>query len=244
MAQGGSNGGLMIGGLLVAFGIAVSGFFIGDGFLEGRKQTRFVTVKGLAERTVRADIADWPLRFTAAGDDLSMVQDKIEADTNTITNFLVQGGVPKDDIIPQRLEVVDQLAQQYRQGSIQGNRFIITRTVLARSGEVDTLEKLSRDTGDIVKQGVILSDMTGPSFSFTGLNAIKPEMIAEATKNARASAEQFAADSGSEVGAILRANQGYFQILPLVQDRYGMGETAQSDKIVRVVTTIDYLLED
>ncbi|MEM8988761.1 MAG: SIMPL domain-containing protein, partial [Pseudomonadota bacterium] len=243
-AANASNGGMIIGGFLVAAGLALAGFFVGDGFLEGRKETRYVTVKGLAERQVRADVANWPLRFTAAGNELSEVQAKIEADTAAISEFLTDGGVPAADVRPQRLEVVDQLAQQYRSGPIQGNRFIITQTVLVRSSKVDTVEALSRQTGELVKRGVILSDMAGPRYSFTALNDIKPAMIAEATRNARDSAEQFAADSGSDVGAILRANQGYFQILALVNDMYGQGEAGQADKVVRVVTTIDYLLED
>ena len=161
-----------------------------------------------------------------------------------ITPSLTDGGLPLEDVYPQRLEVVDQLAQQYRAGPIQGNRFIITRTLLVRSDDVRKVEELSGNTGAIVKDGVIISDATGPSYSFTKLNEIKPEMIAEATKDARASAERFAADSNSDVGAILKANQGYFQILPLVADMYGGGESGQIEKIVRVVTTIDYLLED
>ncbi|MEM9751433.1 MAG: SIMPL domain-containing protein, partial [Pseudomonadota bacterium] len=93
--------------------------------------------------------------------------------------------------------------------------------------------------------GVVLSDAIGPTYSFTQLNAIKPEMIAEATRNARASAEQFAADAGSDVGEILRANQGVFQILPRAgADSYGMGEATQIEKRVRVVATLDFALSD
>jgi len=244
MSDRSSPAGLIAAGLFLAVGILGAGWLVAEAFVEGRKPVRQVTVKGLSERIVTADIANWPLRFTAAGNDLATAQSKIEADTSAIRAFLEEGGVPAADIQPQRLQVVDQLAQQYRSGPLQGNRFIITKTVLVRSTAVDTVEGISRETGDLVRRGIILTDATGPTYSFTLLNDIKPEMIAEATEAARESAEQFAADSGSEVGAILRANQGYFQILPLVADMYGMGEAGQIDKKVRVVTTVDYLLED
>jgi len=235
----------VVSGALIAAGLIVGGYFIGDGFLKGRQAERYVTVKGLSEREVKADIATWPLRFTATGDDLASVQAKIEQDADALLAFLRQRGLPAEDAALQRLEVVDLLAQQYRSGPIEGNRFIITQTVLVRTPAVDLVETLSRDMGALVKAGVVLSDQMGPTYAFTGLNDIKPEMIAEATRNARGSAEQFAADSGSTVGSILRANQGVFQILPLAPaDQFGMGEAGQIEKKVRVVATVDYLLDD
>ncbi|MEL7028601.1 MAG: SIMPL domain-containing protein [Pseudomonadota bacterium] len=243
--QGPSSGAVMIAGLLVAIGVGIGGYFVGDGFYEGRQSARYVTVKGLAERPVKADVATWPLRFTATGDDLGSAQAKIEADARALLAFLAERGLPAADAKLQRLEVVDQLAQQYRSGPLQGNRFIITQTVLVRTEAVDLVASLSRDLGELVKSGIVLQDQMGPTYAFTGLNDIKPEMIAEATRNARDSAERFAADSGSSVGSILRANQGVFQILPLVQgEMYGVGEAGQIDKKVRVVATVDYLLDD
>ena len=75
------------------------------------------------------------------------------------------------------------------------------------------------------------------SFQFTGLNTVKPAMIEEATKNARASAEKFAQDSGSILGKIRRANQGQFSIT----DR---DSNTPYIKSVRVVTTVEYFLKD
>jgi hypothetical protein len=77
---------------------------------------------------------------------------------------------------------------------------------------------------------------------FTRLNDLKPAMIAEATANARAAAEQFARDSGSAPGDIRQANQGVFVILPRDQAP-GINESSQLQKIVRVVSTVQYLLD-
>src|SRR3546814_18041793 len=102
--------------LLLAIGIAVGGWFVGDGFFEGRKSDRYVTVKGLAERDVMADLAVWPLRFVATGNDLTTVQQKIVADAGLVRDFLAANGFPPDAFESQSLQVVERLAQQYQNG--------------------------------------------------------------------------------------------------------------------------------
>ncbi|HET8726158.1 MAG TPA: SIMPL domain-containing protein [Alphaproteobacteria bacterium] len=214
--------------------------------MEARTGDRYVTVKGVAERSVKADLALWPLRFVATGNDLSSVQDKIEADTNTVTNFLTRAGTPAEEIELQGLEVTDLLAQAYRSGPVE-SRFIVAQTLLVRSADVDRIKATSQRIGELVSAGVVLSNemmpLAGPYYAFTGLNDIKPGMIAEATRNARAGAEQFAADSGSAVGGIRRANQGVFQILAQ-NDTPGLDEAKQINKTVRVVSTLDFYLTD
>lgn len=238
------NTSILLGSILIALGTASAGYFVGDGFYQGRKTERRVTVRGLAERETRADIANWKLRFTAASNDLGAVQARIESDYLKLKNFLTGAGLSNDEIILGQLEVIDQKAQQYRSNAIDGNRFIITQNVQIRSTQVDLVEQLSRQTGDLVKQGLILQDNQGPSFVFTKLNDVKPDMIAAATRNAREAAEKFAEDSGAGVGNILRASQGYFSIEPLVPTDDYRGAAGQIGKKVRVVTTIDYALED
>jgi hypothetical protein len=236
----------LAGATLLAGAIALAGWFVGDGFLQGRKSERFVTVKGLAERDVQADLAVWPLRFVATGNDLAEVQRKIAADAARLGDFLTANGFPPEAFENAELQVIDRLAQQYQQGPVD-SRFIIAQTVTLRTGEIDKVAGLPARLGQLVAEGLVLSDENqwnaGPTYIFSGLNDLKPTMIAEATANARAGAEQFAADSGSRVGGIHRANQGVFQILPR-DDVPGLQEAKQIHKTVRVVSTIDYSLVD
>ena len=236
----------LAGATLLAGAIALAGWFVGDGFLQGRKSERFVTVKGLAEREVQADLAVWPLRFVATGNDLAEVQRKIAADAARLGGFLTANGFPPEAFENAELQVIDRLAQQYQQGPVD-SRFIIAQTVTLRTGEIDKVAGLPARLGQLVAEGLVLSDENqwnaGPTYIFSGLNELKPAMIAEATANARAGAEQFAADSGSRVGGIHRANQGVFQILPR-DDVPGLQEAKQIHKTVRVVSTIDYSLVD
>lgn len=232
--------------LVLAVAVALAGWFVGDGFLEGRKSDRYVTVKGLAEREVEADLAVWPLRFVATGNDLGAVQQKIVADTRRVRDFLTASGFTEEEFAGVDLQVTDRLAQQYQQGSVD-SRFIIAQTLTLRTTKVQQVAGLPGRLGDLVAAGLVLSDENqwnaGPTYIFTGLNDLKPAMIAEATASAREGAEQFAADSGSRVGGIRRASQGVFQILPR-DDFPGAQEPKQIHKTVRVVSTIEYLLED
>jgi hypothetical protein len=241
MAQ--SPGGLGWPAALISLGLIVGGYFIGDGFEEGRSDPHFVTAKGLAERIVRADLAIWPLRFTATGNDLAAVQAQIDQDVEAIRGFLIERGLPEEAIEPQRVEVTDLLAQPYRPEGALENRFIIAQTILVRTDRVDLVEALNRVTGELVRRGIVLQDTGGPTYLFTRLNEIKTEMIAEATRAARATAEQFAEDADSGIAGIRQANQGIFQILPR-DEAPGLMEPSQVDKKVRVVSTIDYLLDD
>lgn len=230
--------------LAVAVGIALAGVFVRDGLIEARTGDRTVSVKGLAEREVRADLAIWPLRFVATSNDLAEAQTKIKTDAEAVRTFLTGAGVAADDIEVQSLEVTDLLAQAYRQGPVE-SRFIISQTLAVRSPDVDTVVTASQRIGDLVEAGVILSGegIQGPFYLFTGLNQIKPAMLADATANARDAAEQFAKDAASRIGGIRRARQGVFQILP--RDKApGLQEQKQVFKTVRVVSTIDYALVD
>lgn len=230
--------------LLLAAGLLGAGWFVGRGLIEIRTADRYVTVKGIAERDVTADLAIWPLRFVATSNDLAEAQGKIVADTRTVRGFLEDRGIPADAIAVDPMAVTDLLAQQYRSGPIE-SRFIVTGGVTVRTAGVAAVDAASREAAALVDAGVVLDNQGsfggGPSYLFTGLTEIKPEMIAEATANARRGAEQFAADSGAAVGGIRTANQGLFQILAR-DDAPGVTETGEILKTVRVVSTIDYYL--
>jgi hypothetical protein len=232
---------LLIAALLLALGLLGAGYLVGRGFEIGRSDDRYVTVKGLAETFVSADLAVWPLRTTATGDDLGRVQEQIDTALATITGFLREAGIEESAIQPQRVEVTDLLAQPYRPEGAGDNRFILAQTVIVRTEQVDLVAALNQQSGELIKRGVVLVDSGGPTYLFTRLNDIKPELLAEATRNARAAAEQFAADSGSEIGEIRRASQGLFEILAR-DPAPNLFEPNQQDKKVRVVSTIEYRL--
>ena len=171
----------------------------------------------------------------------AQVQEQIDAGLATITGFLREQGIEDEAIQPQRVEVTDLLAQPYRPEGVGDNRFILAQTVIVRTEQVDLVAELNQQTGELIRRGVVLVDTGGPTYLFTRLNDIKPELLAEATRNARAAAEQFAADSGSEIAEIRRASQGLFEILAR-DPAPDLFEPNQQDKKIRVVSTIEYRL--
>ena len=233
------------GALVVALGLAVAGWFIGDGFLESRRD-RFVTVKGLSERDVEADLALWPFRIVGAADDLGAAQAEIQRSSRLVREFLARNGVDTAGAQLQGVEVTDRLAEQYGNATQVGPRYLVQQLMVVRSEDVGAVQAASQRVGELVDAGVVLRSGTGygpvkPTFLFKELNALKPAMIAEATASAREAAQQFAEDSDSRLGGIRRANQGVFQILPR-DGAPGIDESDQVDKTVRVVSTIDYYL--
>jgi hypothetical protein len=242
MANSANNGTL----LFVAIGIALAGWFMGQGFQKGRASDRYVTVKGVAERQVKSDVVFWPLRFVSTHDDLSTAQARIKESEEEVLSFLARHDIDPDATEVLGLEVTDLMANQYRSGPAE-SRYIINQTLMVRTNDIARVRQASQDIGELVDAGVVLSSMGGmgggPTYRFTRLNDLKPEMIAEATAEARRAAEQFARDSDSQLGGIRRANQGVFVIRARDQAP-GMDEGGQPDKTVRVVSTIEYYLKD
>jgi len=231
---------------LLAIGVAAAGWFIGGGFVRSRTADRFVSVKGVSERDVAADIALWPIRFTSTDDVLARAQQKFDESRQAIVAFLVKNGIEAERAELQSFEVVDAMADRYRTDAVS-NRYIISGTLMVRVEDPGLVQRASQNVGELAQTGVVITSGSGfgggPTYLFTRLNDLKPQMIAEATASAREAAEQFAADSGSRLGPIRTASQGVFQILP--RDRApGVMEESQTNKTVRVVTTVEYRLED
>lgn len=229
--------------ILGAAGI-IAASLVGTGLADLGTGDRYVTVKGLAERDVTADTALWPLRFVATGDTLQDARAGIRESHDAVLAFLEQHDISDDRVELQKLSVNDTGADPY-QNSDGGPGFIINQTLTVRSHNVERVRKAAQAVSELVDAGVVLSSdygSSGPSYLFSQLNDIKPEMIAEATAAARESAEQFAEDADATVGKLRRANQGVFQINAR-DAAAGVSRTRQAEKTVRVVTTIDYYLD-
>jgi hypothetical protein len=245
-------------GILLAIGLIVGGLLLGTRIRDFKRADRYVEVKGLVERTVKSDSATWPIAFSEAGDSLPTVFAASEKDKAAVLAFLQSQGFTQQDITLGSISVTDRQTQQYG-GNEHGPRFIVQQTITLNNSDVDKVAAANSKTADLIRAGVVIQSGQngggggGVIYKFNGLNALKPDMITEATRNARASADRFAADSGSQVGAIRSANQGVFSIS--AANAGGTADTGDGDgynadqqanasimKKVRVVSTIDYYL--
>lgn len=223
---------------LVAVGLIGLGLCIRSGLKSFNDSQRTVEVRGLSTREVQADHVTWPIVFKQVGNELPAVYASVTATNQTIVDFLRANGIGEKDISVSAPQMTDLSTDRYNNQPIPFN-YSVTSVVTVSSKEVDKVHGLINRQGELMQKGIpIVSDYSNPvTYSYNALNEIKPEMIAEATKNAREAAGKFADDSDSKIGKIKDARQGQFTIED--RDNY-----TPFIKEVRVVTTLTYYLED
>ncbi len=229
--------------VILSIGLILGGVFTGYYYYKARLGANFVTVKGLAEKNVKADLAVWELKFVQTGDDAVALQQKMAIQQKTITEHLKNLGFEEGEINIGRLDTNDLTANPYNTNT--AIHFILSQTITVKSKKVDLVASSLGKMGALIEKGIIFDSQSYSSpvnYLFTKLNDIKPEMLSEATQNAKIAAEEFAKSSGAKVGKIHTAQQGVFSILPSEEIPY-LQETQQIDKKVRVVSTITYYLE-
>ena len=226
-------------GALLSIGMIAASAIAGRSAIQFKEYERVVSVKGLSEREVPADVAVWPVQFAAANNDLTALYATMEANTKKIIEFLRSAGFSDAEITSAAPAVTDKFAEQYG-GQTVNLRYTAKQTITVYSTNIDAVRTAQRNVAELGKKGIALSGEDynqKTQFLFTKLNDIKPAMIEEATQKARVVAEQFAADSKSKIGKLKSANQGQFTI----EDR---DSNTPYLKKVRVVSTVDYYLSD
>ncbi|HUX31480.1 MAG TPA: SIMPL domain-containing protein [Thiobacillus sp.] len=227
--------------LLLSVGMIVAAWVLGQALLQFKQADRGVEVKGLAEREVPADIAIWPVAFSEADNDLPRLYQTLQEKNAKIAAFLQASGFTPDEVSISAPSITDRQAQDYGNAELAERlRYSGKSTLTVYTRQIDRVREAMAHLGELGKQGIALSSdnyENRTQFLFTGLNALKPAMIEEATKNARISAEKFAKDSDSRLGKIRRANQGQFSI----EDR---DASTPYIKKVRVVSSVEYRLID
>lgn len=225
--------------VILAIGMVLLGLMIRGGINDVKDKERIVTVKGLAEMEVPADKVTWPLMYKDIGNDLPALYMNMEKKNQAIVSFLKSNGVTDEEISVAPSEIIDMKAERYSNENVT-YRYNATSVITVTSRNVDKVRKLMSEQTELLKQGIAITGgdyRYNVSYEFTGLNDIKPQMIEEATKNARAAGEKFAKDSDSKLGKIRNASQGQFSI----SDRDGNTPYIKS---VRVVTTVTYYLKN
>lgn len=227
-------------GALLCVGLVSSAWLLSDGIARFKSLERTVVVKGLAEREVDADVAIWPVTFSVAADDLSYLVDTLTGQNGIVKMFLRQNGFTERDISVSAPSIVDRQAQGYGDANRYRFRYIGKSTVSVYTSNIKAVRAARETLSELGTRGVAIAGENYESrteYLYTKLNEVKPSMIQEATENARAVAEKFAADSGSRLGKIRKARQGQFSIT----DR---DSNTPYIKKVRVVSTLEYYLTD
>ena len=224
--------------LKIGISIVMAAVILAVGLANIITPERSVSVRGLAEREVDADLAVWNMSFSMGENSLESMQKSILEKTEVIKKYLIKHGLEESDFTVKPAAITDNSLNSYIDQTKITYQFVARQTILVRSGKIEAVKSAYADSLELVSAGIAVNQDydSKVSYEFTKLNDIKPEMIAEATKNARTAAEQFAHDSNSKVGKIKKATQGLFTI-----EDAAVG--LEDKKSVRVVNTVEYLLK-
>jgi uncharacterized protein len=219
---------------LISLGLTAAGFFIGQGISGRNSGQRTISVKGLSEREVPASVATWTVDYSATGNDLAEINQKLADSTKAVLAFLKGAGFEETDMAVQPPSIHDtSMDVRDKDSPPPPERYRSSQAVLLRTAKVDAIKPALASASNLMMSGVLLSGKAKPDYIFNKLNDIKPGMIQEATKNARIAAEQFSRDSQTALGKLRNASQGWFQ----VEDR---DAATPERKIVRVVVDVAY----
>lgn len=226
--------------IILCIGLIIMGACIADGLTSAFQSDRIVTVKGLSEREVPADKVIWPLVYKELGNDPAEMYERLATKNRKVIDFLKEKGIAEKEISESAIQVSDRQADSYDQNNVL-YRYKATSVITVTSSQVELIRKIMQSQSELMKMGIALvTEEYGTNivkYEFTGLNKIKPDMIEESTKNARATAEKFAKDSESKLGKIRSASQGQFSI-------DNRDANTPYIKRIRVVSTIEYYIED
>lgn len=226
-------------GLFIGLGILLGAWVLRSGIVSVQDSQRTISVKGLSEKEVLANKVTWPIVFKEVSHDLVSLYNNIEKNNAKVVKFLKENGISDASISVSAPDIIDYQTERYVSQDAK-YRYLGTSVIIVSSTEVEAVRNLIPQVFELIKEGITISanrEYENPiRYEFTNLNEIKPQMIEEATKNSRQSAEKFAQDSQSELGKIKTASQGQMSI----SDR---DENTPYIKTVRVVTTVVYYLK-
>ena len=228
--------------IIVASGIAIGGYFISKTLYNAKVALNTAEAKGLAERRVQADRANWSIGFTVSGKSRDEVPDlyrRAEAIQKRITAQLTEIGFTKDEI---QNGIINYSSKKYRNDTqvLVDEDHFLHGSISIETTKVHSVAPARATMNKLIAEGIDINNRT-PTYTFTGLNAIKPDMLREATKNARIAANEFALNAQVEVGGIRSARQGSFFVRDAGNEN---SDSYKIEKDVRVVTTITFFLTD
>ncbi len=232
----------LIASLLISFGLSISGYFISKTLYNAKVGINTAEVKGLAERRVEADRVYWKVQYTVTGSkkaEIPKLYGQSEADQARIVSLLLESGFEKSEISP---GVIDYRMEEFRDENqkLVEEKYLLVGSIDVETNKVKLVSDVRSKLNKLIAQGLDIQN-NAPAYHFTKLNEIKPEMVKEATTNARIAANEFATNAGVKVGGIRDAQQGGF-IIRDVGEEYG--DSKSLEKEIRIVTTITFYLTE
>ena len=219
--------------LIVAIGLVGAGCLVQLGLKRIADKDRFVTVKGLSEREGKADHVTWPMHFSVSGNDLRQLTADCAAYTERVKEFMQSKGFKAEDMQAGSVSFNNNWSQYYSTQRPEYH-YTLSSSLVLTTTDVDKVVANQNCLNELLEKGMVV-ESGWINYQYKAFTDLKPEMIAEATKNARAVAQKFADDAACRLGSIRQANQGQFS----------MDNDSDQPWIikVRVVSTFQYYLK-
>lgn len=201
--------------ILFAVAIIIASFVLGNAVINRNRPQGTIVVTGLGESNFTSDLVVWEGNFNRESTDLKTAYASLEKDRNAVTEYLKSKGIPQEQLIFNAVNTNPLYQQNYsNDGRFLGQTFQgyqLNLSLVIESKEVEKVEKISREITELLNQGIAFYSQQ-PRYYYTGLESLKLEMIAKATEDARIRAERIAENSDSDLGDLINANMGIFQI--------------------------------
>jgi hypothetical protein len=231
---------------ILALGLVVAAWIGARAAREVKLANQTIAVKGYAERRITSDQAVWTGRFGARAKALPAAYDKMRADLARAQDFLGKNGVTPEQIKVSAISVSsEQGVNEKGETTFDIAGYVLDQSITVTSNDIALIEKISNTTSDLIQAGVAFNS-DAPQYFYTQLNNLKIEMLGEAVKDAKLRAEQFAKNSGHDVGKLRSAQQGVFQITPEYSTEIsnsGEFDTTSVSKIIKAVVTMEFSID-
>jgi len=242
--------GLLALGVSLSVGLVFSTLILSGTIQKIKLSHQTITVKGVAERKIKSDRAVWRGSFSVRGADLVSSYRKSQKDLETVLAWLEKNGVPKQSVNISSVRTYNRFKEfTTKDGLLQTSGEIVGYTldqgIEIASDDIALIGRLAKESTALIQDGIAF-ESASPEYYFTKLDDLKIQMLGEATKDARARAEQLAVNSDSKVGALRSASQGVFQITPPFStevSNMGQSDTTSIDKSIKALVTVEYSIE-
>jgi uncharacterized protein len=233
--------------LIIAVALVVCATILAGSFIYVQNKDQTIVVTGSARKRIRSDLVVWRTGLSVQADQLSTTYQGLTQNIATVKAYLISKGIAEDQIITSSITTKTVHTKAKAQDS-EGNEsgpitgYILGQSLEIRSKDVDKVTTISREVTELINQGIVL-DSSAPEYHYTKIGELKIEMLAEASKDARARAQQIAASTGNTAGAVRAARMGVIQITAPDSNEvsgYGINDTSSLEKDITVVVNVNF----
>jgi len=199
---------------IFAVAIVLAAVLLGNAYVKRANPQGVIAVTGSGSENFTSDLIVWEGRFSRMSPVLKEAYDQVNQDKETVRKYLIDKGIPAENIVFNSVQTIEQQENQYQNGNYVGSVFKgyeLVQTVIIESGNVELIENVSREITELLNLGVQFNS-SPPRYYYTKIADLKVEMISKATEDARLRAEKIAENSGEELGGLNSATMGVFQI--------------------------------